>query len=515
MSNIHHWKFDEGSGSLADDAIGARDLTLAVAGTYATGRLTAFALSGTAHNTGFPVQAFPLTLMGWVRTKSNTNNVPLFGWWADQTTVTTNFALWAQRTDGFGPQNVLQGNIRLNGTLVSVGGGALTLGEWTHVALTYDGTTAILYTNGIEVGRTTASGSLPGSSTFSAYGASADIDDLRMFNTALTPAQVNAWMNTADQPSDPDPDPTPPPVPVGEHDLNTWVLTAGSETLYFGTKDSNYPFEVQASISDIDRDTQDTPHPGSDGVMMGRDLLRGFTLEFRAKILQEDLLTAKPWRHALDLYSAFAAKWRADRVRLTPGEYATLANLDRERMVYGRPRAIARESRILRKGILPFQMDFDTISPDFYSTTEKATVITRGASANSGFTGPLSAPISTVVGEAEVGPASNAGDLPAWPVIKINGPGRKHALELFDGSDLLWSVEVPGSLKYDEVMTIDTRPWRRSATINGAPANGLVRGSQFDECQIPVGSFTLRYRSRDSTGTSFAVINWRDTYASL
>lgn len=301
------------------------------------------------------------------------------------------------------------------------------------------------------------------------------------------------------------------------YDLNSWRLRAsGQDPLEFGTLASGYPFSVQVAFSEVKRTVQDTAHPSADGLVMGRDTLDGFNIEFDAKILPEGFpYLDRPWHSALDMYGAFAAKWRGDGIRLLPGRYAALENLDRQRLVYGRPRAIAPKFGRLRKGQIDFQMDFATNSPDFYSMTEKSTLATVTAPRGGFIKGPLTAPMQTAVAGTVLSPTINDGDLPAWPVIDFHGPGAKASIELLDGTKVLWKITVPDQLKYDEVLTVDTRPWQRGALINGKPANGRIRGNKLDQCKIPVGSFQIRYKVTERTGRAFAAMVWRDTYASL
>lgn len=299
-------------------------------------------------------------------------------------------------------------------------------------------------------------------------------------------------------------------------DLNEWELTVGADTIAFGfSETSDYPFASQVTIGEVDRDVQDSPHPSADTLLMGRDLLRGFTLQFESQILREEPITASPWNSALDLYGAFAAAWRADAIRLIPGEYAILANLERERLVYGRPRGIAPKTKMLRKGYYDFQFDFDSITPDFFDTTEKVATITPVPGSTGRLVSPLIAPITTTTGTEDVEATVNEGTLAAWPVIEFHGPGTASSVELLDGVDVMWQLRIPDRIKFDEVLTVDTRPWRRSATLNGQPANGMVRGNRLVDCRIPVGAFDIRYKVKDTTGTAQAVIRWRDAYASL
>lgn len=75
-------------------------------------------------------------------------------------------------------------------------GGNLTAGEWTHVAGTFGGNTLTLYVNGILVSQTaTTPGELvPNTGSFlisnSVESMHGEIDDVRLWNTARTPAQI-------------------------------------------------------------------------------------------------------------------------------------------------------------------------------------------------------------------------------------------------------------------------------------------------------------------------------------
>lgn len=297
-------------------------------------------------------------------------------------------------------------------------------------------------------------------------------------------------------------------------DLNDWRLDYPGTEFDFGTMVTGYPFSVQVDIGDTDITDQDADHPTSDGTVMGKDKLGGFALNFEMKILPKWPLPVKPWIDPLDAYSLFRAAWRADAIRRTPGAYATLANLDRSRLVYGRPRKCAPKMAGLRKGLVEFLASFQTNSPNWYDTTEKSATITPVPPSSSGFTTPIITPLTTTGPGSDDATLTNDGDLEAWPIIEFHG-GTNPSLELWSGAEVLWTAQVSGALAFGQVLTLDTRPWNRSASIDGNPANGRMRGSAIEKMGIPVGDFDAIFKVTDPTGIAHAVIRWRDTFASL
>jgi endonuclease/exonuclease/phosphatase family metal-dependent hydrolase/fibronectin type 3 domain-containing protein len=92
-----------------------------------------------------------------------------------------------------------------NGVLaLPTGTSALPPNTWTHMAATYDGAMVRVYVNGVQVASQAATGSLATSTNPLEIGGSAIdngwfsglIDDVRVYNTALTASQVQADMTT-------------------------------------------------------------------------------------------------------------------------------------------------------------------------------------------------------------------------------------------------------------------------------------------------------------------------------
>jgi hypothetical protein len=83
-------------------------------------------------------------------------------------------------------------------------GGSAPLNTWTHLALTYDGTILVLYVNGVEVDRTGPPGAILTSAGALSIGGNnvwgewfnGLIDEVRIYNRALNPAEIQTDMNT-------------------------------------------------------------------------------------------------------------------------------------------------------------------------------------------------------------------------------------------------------------------------------------------------------------------------------
>lgn len=201
------YSFNENTGTTAADTSGNnRTMNLNSATWDASGH-TGSAVVNTTSNLGgkavFNCPSDVVTIMGWIKPTDLTagSTRPAIGFVDNGNS--TGCMIFTQRGD-FGTANVLQGDIRIAGTLNALHGPALSVGVWTHVALTYNGSTAILYKDGVSVASVSASGNIGQGDALcvsswmdvGAYTPNVVVDDVRVYHAALTPGQIVTGMNT-------------------------------------------------------------------------------------------------------------------------------------------------------------------------------------------------------------------------------------------------------------------------------------------------------------------------------
>ena len=85
------------------------------------------------------------------------------------------------------------------------GTAALALNTWSHLAMTWDGTTQRLFVGGVQVATRTLTGTLPNSTLPLRFGGNniwaewfaGRLDEIRVYDRALTQAELQTDMNTA------------------------------------------------------------------------------------------------------------------------------------------------------------------------------------------------------------------------------------------------------------------------------------------------------------------------------
>src|SRR5207249_9202817 len=164
---------------------------------------TAFSFDGSSWATvpgGSPsslnITGTEVALDGWINPSVNGNAI-YFG----KTQYGHNdYLLYFHGTSGVG------GLIKSGGTELVIGGSYVPpLNQWTHLALTYDGTSMKLYINGVLNDSAPKSGNIDGDNVEFAIGGRADpndhlfftgkIDEVEVFDRALSQAEIQAIYN--------------------------------------------------------------------------------------------------------------------------------------------------------------------------------------------------------------------------------------------------------------------------------------------------------------------------------
>lgn len=199
------YNLNENTGTTAADSSGnSHPLTVSGA-SWVTGH-TGSALSNTSNSTtgatsaALFVPSAAVTMMAWIKPLQLTAGQDnfAFGFFNGDS---TRAAIFTQRSS-FGAGNVLQFQLH-NGGLTFTAGTALSVDTWTHVAATYDGASVKLYQDGIVTGSGTINGAITSSSDFYVAGGATlgfetqvVVDDVRIFDIALTQTQVTTAMST-------------------------------------------------------------------------------------------------------------------------------------------------------------------------------------------------------------------------------------------------------------------------------------------------------------------------------
>lgn len=197
------YSFDEGTGTTAGDSSGngntgtIANATWAAAGKYGK----ALSFNGTNARVSIPSSASlnlttGMTLEAWVNPSVSRASWGDIIWKADAL-----YFLEGTSTNGGRPAG---GAKNASGTWTDAyGPSALPVNTWTHLAATYDGSFVRLYVNGIQVTATARTGNLLsstqplfiGGNTLYGYYFAGMIDDVRVYNRALTQTEIQNDMN--------------------------------------------------------------------------------------------------------------------------------------------------------------------------------------------------------------------------------------------------------------------------------------------------------------------------------
>ncbi len=214
----------------ANDIVHGNHGTLQNGATFAPGRFgQAYSFDGVddvvllpnAANLNF-YETSPMTIEMWVYKTGGAGTMHLFG---KREACNNDF----QYQLAFDPGGLVFGGLGFDGGYIRAQGVQLPLNMWTHIAGTFDGSTLRLYINGQSVW--TGAGSLgPVNNASTVIGGTGScehfaglLDEVKIFNRALSPAEIQA---EADATPSPTPTSTPTPPPCGTGQIETYDLAA-------------------------------------------------------------------------------------------------------------------------------------------------------------------------------------------------------------------------------------------------------------------------------------------------
>lgn len=285
---------------------------------------------------------------------------------------------------------------------------------------------------------------------------------------------------------------------------NDWRLTYGSTDFAFGTIDSKFVFPQSGppEVSNIDISDQDAPRPRGDGVLFGTDYRNGTTVTFDIEVHGDNETEANA------LLQRLSTAWRADEIRSVPGA-TTMLTAHTGRSTFGRPRRFQPKYELTPFGITAVTCDFATADDLWYGAPQSATVNLVPAPGG-GLKAPLASPLSTTTTSDRSQTFTVEGDLPVWPVITITGPITNPVIEVVGQFKLAFNL----TLAYDQTLVINTLPWARTITRNGASVAGNLSPSfdRLSDASVPPGRHELALRGTSATGTPSATFAWRNAY---
>jgi glucose/arabinose dehydrogenase/chitodextrinase len=208
------WGFNEASGSTSADSSGnSNTATLVgaitrVAGPTGHGNALSFSGSGqyiTAPNsTSLDIAGNALTLSAWVNpsTTSSGDQVLIGKHW--NTTMTSPYYQYGVELQNNGAKPVFQIGTASGVQAVAMST-SLTKGTWSYLTIVWNGSTVSFYVNGTLVNTANLSATMTARGNPLRIGADANtqqfykgsLDDLRIYNRAQTPAEIQADMNTS------------------------------------------------------------------------------------------------------------------------------------------------------------------------------------------------------------------------------------------------------------------------------------------------------------------------------
>ena len=275
----------------------------------------------------------------------------------------------------------------------------------------------------------------------------------------------------------------------------------------------------KSTIGGAEVASDDNPLARSDGIVFGRDYLRGRNITFDINIKTKSRLDVPSAR---DLFRAMETSWNTEDTlvgpsRMEPGLVSELFIHDGDLtlIAYGRPRDIVGTRGTIRQGWIPVTCSFRMVTHKFYSYLWQQNVITIAPPTATGFEYPFAFPLYTVSMSTTSDSVQVGGNTDTWMLSRIDGPITAPAIEVVDYYRIETTPDF--TLGAFDWLEIDPRPWNRRILKNGTQpvAGKFTQQSRRPSVQtLPPGNHRIVLEGTDPTGTSRLTTRWRDAYSS-
>jgi hypothetical protein len=184
-----------------------------------------------------------------------------------------------------------------------------------------------------------------------------------------------------------------------------------------------------------------------------------------------------------------------------------------EYMLFGRPRLVDPEARVIGHGQVPTRAGFVALDPRIYSGILSTTGAVGLPSHAGGLVAPLTVPFninSTLVGGAA--DLVNAGTAATGLSIRIDGPVSQPRITVRQPDGTLQQITFLAGFVLPAGQWIEIDTAARTALLNGLP-QASVRGQaswEMDPFPVPPGTSVLRFGA--SSGTGIATATYRSAW---
>lgn len=308
------------------------------------------------------------------------------------------------------------------------------------------------------------------------------------------------------------------PAALREHQHEVSSLD-GTTAFLFGTEDTGYLTLTRPVIEGGDLRTNDRDRSQEDGTQPGRDWRSGKTVTFAIGVLTDAdnaaIAPADPYRTNLDYLDAMETFWYDEQWRESMESWAMLRTHEAGRTVrcYGRPRKYTPVTgNATAQGYSGAVATFDMFDPNWYSDVEQAITVDLHGGYQGGLSAPLIAPITTTAESITNTFAIIGGRRRAWPVVEFHGPVTNPEVKIGDTV-----IGLTGTVGDGEVIVYDPQPWTRQVyrLSDGAGFPGMLSRTTPLGPRVAKkpGTYVVSYRGNDVTGSSYAVVRWREAWS--